>query len=214
MLDGAGESPDAAQIVRAYDRYAPFYDRLFGAVLQPGRRALAASVASHSAGRPMAVLEVGVGTGLTLPLFPEHVAVTGVDVCDAMLAKARARASSLPGRSIRLERADGEHLGFPDGTFDCVVLPYVLSVTPHPERLVAEVRRVCRKDGLIIVLNHFSGSRFWWFFERLVKPLADRIGFNSDFGFEEQLGRYDWHILEVLEVNLMGLSRLVTIRNG
>jgi phosphatidylethanolamine/phosphatidyl-N-methylethanolamine N-methyltransferase len=89
----------------------------------------------------------------------------------------------------------------------------VLSVTPHPERLVAEIRRVCRKGGTILILNHFSGSRFWWFLERAVRSLANRIGFRSDFCFNEQILKYDWEVQSVRKVNCFGLSRLVTIRN-
>jgi phosphatidylethanolamine/phosphatidyl-N-methylethanolamine N-methyltransferase len=206
---------EAGSVIRAYDRYAPIYDWIFGSVLEPGRRALASTVHKIVDGAPsMSLLEVGVGTGLTLPLYPESVAVTGVDLSDHMLDKARLRAREMPGRRIELHRMDGERLAFDDGTFDCVTLPYVLSVTPEPERLVAEVRRVCRKDGVILILNHFSGSPFWWTFERLVKPLADRVGFRSDFSFEEQIGRHDWEIRDVRVVNLLGLSRLVSIRNG
>jgi phosphatidylethanolamine/phosphatidyl-N-methylethanolamine N-methyltransferase len=89
----------------------------------------------------------------------------------------------------------------------------VLSVTPHPQRLVAEIRRVCKKDGTIFILNHFSGSNFWWFMERAVRPLANRIGFRSDFSFEDQIMRYDWEIQSTAKVNFMRLSTLVKIRN-
>ena len=108
---------------------------------------------------------------------------------------------------------NAEAMDFPDGSFDCVAVPYVLSVTPHPERLVAEIRRVCRKGGTILILNHFSGSKFWWFLERAVRSLANRIGFRSDFCFDEQIMKYDWEVLSVRKVNFFGLSRLVTIRN-
>jgi len=119
----------------------------------------------------------------------------------------------LPGRDIRLHTMDGESLAFEDGSFDCVVLPYVLSVTPNPARLVAEVRRVCRKGGVILILNHFTGSRFWWLLERIARPMADRIGFRSDFDLEEQVLKHDWSVQAVKDVNLLGLSKLVTIRN-
>ena len=89
----------------------------------------------------------------------------------------------------------------------------MLSVTPNPDRLVAEIRRVCRKNGTILILNHFSGSRFWWFLESVVRPLSKRIGFRSDFCYDEQILKYDWEILSVRKVNLFGLSRLVSIRN-
>ena len=208
------EQYSSESVVRTYDRYAPLYDRLFGAVLEPGRRELARDASRLANGTPTTLLEIGVGTGLTLHLYSDSLAVTGVDVSDHMLAKARERARELPDRRIALHLMDGERLDFPDGSFDCVALPYVLSVTPDPDRLVREVRRVCRKGGTIFVLNHFSGSHFWWLFERVVRPLADRIGFRSDFAYEQHVLRHDWRVEGVRQVNLMGLSKLVTIRNA
>jgi phosphatidylethanolamine/phosphatidyl-N-methylethanolamine N-methyltransferase len=197
-------------VVDTYRFYAPLYDRLFGAVLEPGRRALTEAVCGM---RPTSILEVGVGTGLTLERYPESASVVGIDISKEMLEIARERAENLPGRSIHLASMNAEAMDFPDDCFDCVAIPYVLSVTPNPERLVAEIRRVCRKNGTILVLNHFSGSRFWWFLERAVRPLSNRIGFRSDFCYDEQILKYDWEILSVKKVNLFGLSRLVTIRN-
>jgi phosphatidylethanolamine/phosphatidyl-N-methylethanolamine N-methyltransferase len=204
---------DVGAVVRTYDRYAPFYDRLYGAVLEPGRRALSRAV--HDLPRrngALKLLEVGVGTGLTLPLYPAEAEITGIDVSEQMLSKARLRAQSMP--NVRLVHMDAEHIDFPDGTFDCVTLPYVLSVTPEPDRLVREVRRVCRPDGYIVLVNHFSGSPFWWTLERAVKPLAARVGFRSEFGFERHVASHDWKVESVRTVNLLGLSRLVVLRNA
>jgi len=206
--------PTVQEVERAYGRYAPVYDWLFGAVLEPGRRELARSAGSIASGRPIELLEVGVGTGLMLPLYDPAIRVTGVDVSAAMLAKARERVQGLHGRFVRLDLMDGERLKFADGAFDCVVLPYVLSVTPEPDRLVSEVRRVCRRDGSILILNHFSGSHFWWLLERMVRPLADRIGFRSDFDYARHILRHDWRVEAMTPVNLMGLSRLVVLRNA
>lgn len=197
-------------VVSTYRFYAPLYDRTFGAVLGPGRRALTHAVCSLT---PSSILEVGIGTGLTLEHYPDSSAVVGIDISDEMLDIARERAQQLRGRNIHLTAMNAEAMDFPDGSFDCVAVPYVLSVTPHPERLVAEIRRVCRKGGTILILNHFSGSRFWWFLERAVSPLANRIGFRSDFCFKEQIMKYDWEVQAVRKVNFLGLSRLVTIRN-
>jgi phosphatidylethanolamine/phosphatidyl-N-methylethanolamine N-methyltransferase len=179
-------------VIRAYRRYAPVYDSLYGAVLEPGRRALSRAVASL---QPGSILEIGVGTGLMLASYPAGAKLVGIDISDEMLRKAQQRLSKLNGR-------------------DCVTLPYVLSVTPDPDRLIAEARRVCRKDGTIFILNHFSGSRFWWCLERAVRPIADRIGFRSDFSFEERILKHDWEVRSVRSVNLMGLSRLVEVRNA
>jgi phosphatidylethanolamine/phosphatidyl-N-methylethanolamine N-methyltransferase len=202
--------PSIQNVIKTYRLYAPLYDWLFGAVLAPGRRALAGTVSSL---RPTSILEVGVGTGLTLDQYPATAAIVGIDVSDEMLDIARQRAKKLRGHDIKLLAMDAENIDFPDGYFDCVAVPYVLSVTPNPERLVAEIRRVCRKDGTILILNHFSGSRFWWLLERAVRSMANRIGFRSDFSYAEQILRYEWEVQSVRTVNLFGLSKLVVIRN-
>lgn len=197
-------------VIRTYRFHAPFCDRLFGAILEPGRRALAQSIRRLS---PASVLEVGVGTGLMLGQYPAASRIVGIDPSHEMLSVARVRATKLGG-DIGLEAMNVEAMTFPDGAFDCVVLPYVLSVTPHPEKLIAEARRVCRRDGTILILNHFKGSRFWWLLERMVSSFASRIGLGSDFGFEEQIRNRGLEIVSVRAVNLMGLSKLVEIRNA
>ncbi len=197
-------------VLRAYRRYAPHYDWLFGTVLDPGRQALSSAV---TALQPASVLEVGVGTGLTLPGYPSLSKVVGVDISPEMLAQARKRAERLPNRNIRLELMDAEALTFADDSFDCVTVPYVLSVTPHPRRLVEEIRRVCRADGTIFVLNHFSGTWVWWLLERIVHPFPGRVGFRSDFHLAREVSGHDWKIEWVRDVNVLGLSKLVAIRN-
>ncbi|WP_157991497.1 class I SAM-dependent methyltransferase [Caldimonas tepidiphila] len=162
---------------------------------------------------PKSVLEIGIGTGLSLFDYPASSRVVGIDLSEEMLEHARKRSASLPDRDITLRYMDAEKMDFPDHSFDCVTLPYVLSVTPNPAQLVAEARRVCRKNGVIIVLNHFSGSRFWWFLEQAVRSLADRVGFRSDFTYEQHILAHDWKVESVTPVNIFGLSRLVVIRN-
>lgn len=113
----------AVDVVDTYRRYAPLYDWVFGAVLEPGRRALAEAVRHEN---PGTLLEVGVGTGLLLPQYPAEAKVTGIDLSQAMLDKAQQRAALMPERDIRLLRSNGETLGFAANAFDCVTLPYVL----------------------------------------------------------------------------------------
>jgi phosphatidylethanolamine/phosphatidyl-N-methylethanolamine N-methyltransferase len=197
-------------IVRSYRRYAPLYDHLFGAVLEPGRLKLAAAVVRAA---PATILEVGVGTGLLLPHYPKLARIVGIDISADMLAIARKRAATVGERNITLLQTDAESIDFPDNTFDCVTLPYVLSVTPNPQKLIGEIRRVCKQDGTILILNHFSGSRFWWFLERAVRAIADKVGFRSDFSYEEQISQYSWQVESVQSVNLLGLSKLIMIRN-
>ena len=200
-----------SNVIRAYRNYAPVYDVLYGYVLDRGRLAMTQAVAALN---PGALLEVGVGTGLTLARYPAESKVVGIDLSEEMLDVARVRRKRLNGRDVHLEVMDAEAMSFDDASFDVVTIPYVLSVTPNPEKLVAEARRVCRKGGTIFILNHFSGSRFWWPLERAVRPVADKIGFRSDFSFGDQILRYDWEVRSVKSVNLMGLSRLVEIGNA
>ena len=212
----AGESePGRTTISRGsllgtYRRYAPIYDIAFGRVLEHGRKRMAELVSKLA---PESVLEVGVGTGLTLFRYPAQTRVVGVDLSREMLGHSLRRVRQLADRSISLVAADAEELCFPNGSFDCVTLPYVLSVTPDPDRLVSELRRVCRVGGAIVIVNHFSGAPFWRGMEAVLKPLAARVGFRSDFGFDEHILRHGWRVEHVEPVNLLGLSRLVLLRN-
>ncbi|MCD9030594.1 class I SAM-dependent methyltransferase [Luteimonas sp. Y-2-2-4F] len=197
-------------VVKTYRRYAPIYDFLFGAVLGPGRERMTEFVATLA---PRTLLEVGVGTGLTLPRYPSQARIVGIDLSEDMLARAREQADALPDHDISLHAMDAENLEFEDGSFDCIAVPYVLSVTPNPDRLVSELRRVCKPGGHIVIVNHFSGGRFWWALEKMVKSISDRIGFRSEFDYERHILQHDWSVEQALSVNLFGLSKLVVIRN-
>jgi phosphatidylethanolamine/phosphatidyl-N-methylethanolamine N-methyltransferase len=210
MHEAAAAGPTEEGVVRTYDRFAPLYDAVFGAVLQPGRKAMAEAA---SALKPARVLEVGVGTGLTLSGYPPSSKVFGIDLSTDMLARARRRAAAMPERDISLRAMNAERMDFATACFDCVTVPYVLSVTPNPARLVHEIRRVCKPGGHILIVNHFSGSRFWWLMERAVRPVAEQVGFRSDFSFNEHILGHDWELMSMRSVNLFGLSKLVVLRN-
>jgi phosphatidylethanolamine/phosphatidyl-N-methylethanolamine N-methyltransferase len=130
-----------------------------------------------------------------------------------LLSRAQRGAARLDGRQIALRRMDAESMEFADDSFDCVAVPYVLSVTPDPQRLVRELRRVCVRGGTIILLNHFSGSRYWSLLDKAFGKIADKVGFRSDFSYEEHVLAHDWKVESVAEVNVFGLSRLVVIKN-
>jgi len=199
-----------AQVERSYRRYAPVYDLLFGASLEPGRVAMTRLVTRLA---PQHVLEVGVGTGLTLYRYPVSARITGIDVSRDMLAAAQRRIRPQDAGRIELRAMDAEAMDFADGSFDCVTLPYVLSVTPNPDRLVAEVRRVCRTGGHIAIVNHFSGQPQWRSVEALLRPLAAWLGFRTEFSLEQHVLRYPWQVQSVEPANLLSLSRLIHVRN-
>lgn len=199
-----------ADVRKTYRFYAPIYDRLFGAVLEPGRRELSREVALL---KPTKLLEIGVGTGLLLHRYPTTTEITGIDISDEMLEVARGRVRHLPHSNIRLEAMDAEQLSFVDGYFDCVVVPYVLSVTPNPVLLLNELKRVCQKNGTIMILNHFSGTSIWYLLEKLVKNFAKKIGFRSNFSYEKNILENHFNVIKLKKVNIFGLSKLILIKN-
>ena len=145
-----------SDIEDAYARWAPFYDFAFALVMRAGRKASAA-MASQIGGR---VIDVGVGTGLELPMFKRTVTVTGIDLSEPMLDIARKRVADLGLDNVEdLLVMDAMNLKFPDGSFDTAVVPYVLTVVPDPVRTLEEITRVVKPGGHIILVNHIGAHR-------------------------------------------------------
>src|SRR5215470_11494649 len=174
---------DLNDTIRTYRLFSGSYDIVFGPVFHPGRKE-AVRIAND---RPVQrILEVGVGTGLSLPHFRPDSRVTGIDVSEEMLAKARRRAQRLQLSHVEgLHVMDAENLEFADNSFDAVLALYVASVVPNPARFAAEMRRVCRPGGTIVIVNHFaSEDDIMRRVEKLLAPLAGFIGFHADFSLD------------------------------
>jgi phosphatidylethanolamine/phosphatidyl-N-methylethanolamine N-methyltransferase len=199
-------------IKEAYRRYAPVYDILFGALLQPGRRAVVRCMRCRSGER---ILEVGVGTGLSLPLYPGDVQVTGIDISREMLARAQLRRARRRLENVALHCMDAQRTSFPDDSFDKVVAMHVASVVPDPARLADEMRRVCRPGGEIYIVNHFmhgdptmNGAR------RFIGRFSKELGFRMDFPLEEFIRESRIEVIEHIPVNLFGLWTLLRASNS
>src|SRR3954452_4635753 len=161
-----------------YDKLAKVYDLTFGPTLHPGRLQAIQRMGIQPGER---VLEVGVGTGINLSLYPKNCSVTGIDFSGSMLEIARERAARKDIRNVRLVQMDAADLKFADNSFDIVYAPYLISVVPDPVRVAQEMRRVCRPGGRIIFLNHFlSPNLVLSRIERLISPFTVHIGFKSD----------------------------------
>src|SRR5580700_5938380 len=175
-LDGTREL-DLETVEQAYDRWAPIYDLVFGGVFSKGRDA-AIEATNKIGGR---VLEVGVGTGISLPLYAPHVRIFGTDISEAMLNKARRRVAGLRLKNIEgLAVMDAEKLEFEDNSFDVVMAQYVVTAVPNPEAALDEFARVLRPGGELIILTRVSADDgIRRFIEQQLQPVVRRLGFRT-----------------------------------
>lgn len=203
---------DIEAIRKSYRRYAPSYDLLFGGVFQAGRRTLIERMRLQPGDR---VLEVGVGTGISLSMYPRDVSVTGIDVSPEMLERAQRRCQRQGlGSNVDLLLMDGERTAFAEASFDKVAAMYVATVSPQPQRLIEEMSRVCKPGGDLFVLNHFSSTNpVLGGMERMLAPLSRRLGWRPDFSLEEFLWQTDLELVDSVPVNLFGYWRLLHARN-
>ncbi|MBM9595801.1 class I SAM-dependent methyltransferase [Roseitranquillus sediminis] len=176
---------DLPAISSAYKRWAPIYDETFGLITRRGR----ARAVRYINGRRGRVLEVGVGTGLSLPDYGRHLEVTGIDFSHEMLAGARKKVEAEKLDHVaELRQMDARRLDFPDDHFDTVVAMYLVSVVPEPERVVREMARVCRPGGEVVIVNHFARDEgVLAKLERMIAPLADHLGWHPDFELDRVL---------------------------
>jgi phosphatidylethanolamine/phosphatidyl-N-methylethanolamine N-methyltransferase len=173
---------DKAGVAKAYARWAPIYDLVFGAVFERGRKASIAA-AERVGGR---ILEVGVGTGLSLPDYAWSNRLIGVDLSAPMLRKAKARVLRHKLTNVEgLAVMDAQHLGFADAVFDVVVAQYVITAVPDPETTLDEFARVIRPGGEIVLVNYLGAEQgLRAILEGWFAPLARRLGWRPEFRWE------------------------------
>jgi phosphatidylethanolamine/phosphatidyl-N-methylethanolamine N-methyltransferase len=184
------------------------YDYTFGPTLHAGRIQAIQRMGIKAADR---VLEVGVGTGINAGLYPSDCVVTGIDLSEPMLEKARERVLRKGVSNIRLLAMDAADLKFPDNSFDIVYAPYVISVVPDPVAVVREMRRVCRPGGRMVILNHFRGTHpLGAWVDRLISPLTVHIGFKSDLDLPAFLAQAELKPVSIEKVNVPRIWSLIT----
>src|SRR5437773_12082258 len=195
-------------VAHVYEKLASTYDLFFGPTLHPGRVHAIQRMGIQPGDR---VLEVGVGTGINAALYPRDCAVTGIDLSSSMLEKARDRVARKGLRNIRLLEMDAADLKFADDMFDIVYAPYLISVVPDPIGVAREMRRVCRRGGRIVFLNHFrSPNPVLAWFERVISPFTVHIGFKSDLDLPAFVAQAELRPLSIEKVNIPRIWSLVT----
>lgn len=196
---------DRRLIDQRYETFASVYNRIWGRLLDAGRREAMRDLHIHDGD---AVLEVGIGTGLTASLYPPTCAVIGIDVSEAMLREAARHVASRG--NIQLRKMDAQHLRFPDRSFDVVYGAYVISVVTDPVAVLKEMRRVCRVGGHIVLLNHFrSPNPVVSTMERMLSPLTARMGFRADVDLDGLLTQAGLQPVSVRKVNRPSIWTLV-----
>ena len=198
---------DEGAVLDAYRRWAPIYDYTVGRIAREGRRH-AVELINEGDGR---VLEVGVGTGLSLPDYDRRLEIVGIDLSPDMLEKARERvASEALGNVTGLHEMDAADLKFPNAAFDTVVAMYVMTVVPEPEVVMRELARVTKPGGQVLLVNHFSqreGVRGW--VERRMAPFADKIGWRSVFDVSRVTVCDDLELVQRKSLRPLGLFTML-----
>jgi phosphatidylethanolamine/phosphatidyl-N-methylethanolamine N-methyltransferase len=199
------------QVQRAYELYAPVYDFIFDWIFAPGR---AAAVKLLSLEPNDSVLEVGIGTGLNLPLYPPTCRLTGLDLSQEMLDKAVDRGQTLAMPNVTLKVMDATSMDFGDNEFDKALATYTISAVPDPVAVLSEMRRVVKPDGIIVLLNHFrSERRLIGRAEDIVAPVCTRLGWKSNLAMKPLLKQVGLVADSIVKVNMFNGWHLVKCVN-
>ncbi|MFA5907151.1 MAG: methyltransferase domain-containing protein [Vicinamibacterales bacterium] len=196
-------------VEKVYQNIAKVYDYTYGPTLHPGRLEAIEKMAIHPGTN---VLEVGVGTGINLSLYPRTCRVTGIDLSSRMLERAQERIDNKGLHHCEVAEMDATKLTFADNSFDVVYAPYVISVVPDPVAVAREMYRVCRPGGRVIILNHFkSANPIMGRIERAISPMTVHIGFTADLDMHAFLAQADLRPVSIEKVNVPKMWSLITV---
>ncbi len=202
---------DTQAVANIYSRYSSVYDLIFKQVFSEGRSVAVKLLGPRPGER---ILEAGVGTGLSLPLFPRSAHVTGIDLSSKMLTRAAKRMTKLHLQNVELIEMDACAMKFPDNFFDCVSAAYVVSVVPDPNGLLREIKRVCKPGGRITFINHFKSNQpFLAAMEEISNGLWQKFGWNANLDLRGLLKESELEVHEEAQVNLFGYWTCILCMN-
>jgi phosphatidylethanolamine/phosphatidyl-N-methylethanolamine N-methyltransferase len=202
---------DTAKVERVYSSYAKIYDYIFGKIFHDGRQHAVRHLDLTPGQR---ILEVGIGTGLALPFYPRSCEIVGIDLSDGMLAKCKERIKTFGLKQVRVTRMDAGAMEFPDDSFDAVMAAYVVTAVPDYRKVMLEMIRVCKPDGHIILLNHFSnGNPVIAAIEKVISPLCKQLGWRTDLSLATVLDGTHLTVIHKQKVNPFHFWHLVKCVN-
>ncbi len=212
MLRGEDGVQSHDNVAKIYDRWGRIYDIIFKQVLSEGRD-VAVQMLDMNPGEHL--LEVGVGTGLSLPLYPRNTQIVGIDISRRMLEKASEKIKTHELKHVELRVMDAQEMDFPDDSFDCVTACYVVSAAPDPNKVISEIRRVCKPGGRIVFINHFkSKNPVLAKFEKLMNDVCKQFGFETTLDLKTLLKSNNLESKMTKKVNFFGYWRAVLCFNS
>lgn len=181
-------------IKKIYAGYSNVYDALFKRFFYPRIKHAITYMDIKPGDR---ILDVGVGTGLSLSVFPRYCSVVGIDLSTEMLRKAKEKIDENRLDNIKVLSMDAMSVGFKDDSFDKVFISHVVSVVPDPYKVMQEVKRVCRKGGQVVIVNHFkSKNKLVETVEKIINPVCKKIGWRSDLCLNEFIDKSGLNVKE------------------
>jgi len=199
-------------IKRIYNVQSSVYDFIFKAFFHP-RHKMAISELQFEPGHK--ILDVGVGTGLALPLYPKHCEVVGIDLSSEMLKQAEKKVVKHGLTNVTLKEMDACDLDFEDDTFDYVIATHIISVVPKPFEVIDEMRRVTKMDGKMVIVNHFiSSNPLLAKVECFFDPFFRKIGWRADLSYEEFVSSTNLEVYNTTKLNKIDLWQIVHANNN
>ena len=211
-MDSMKQGMETSSIKKIYASYSRIYDFIFKRWFYPRQQHVIRSLSLQEGQR---VLDLGVGTGLSLPLYPRNVRVTGVDLSGSMLREAQKKIRQEQLAHVTLLEMDAGQLAFADNAFDVVIAAFVISVVPDPIQVIAEIKRVGKPDGKIVIINHFqSQNKLVARVEKWLSPLCRKIGWRSDLALEYLVRYAGLSIQRTYSLNKIDLWKVVYVSNN
>lgn len=204
---------NSEKIKKIYSAWSRCYDHVFKWFFAPRQRHVIETMEIEPGQR---VLDVGVGTGLSLPVYPADCQVVGIDLSREMLTKAQEKVEEQGLSHVGLLEMDAQRLSFADSSFDHVVATFVISVVPDPVKTIQEMKRVLKPEGSLVIVNHFQNekSKVLGTLERWVAPICRWLGWNSDLKLSDLVESANLAIDQIYQMKRLDLWQVVFATNN